>query len=195
MASVSLTSGVLVVHPSLPVHSVAELIAHAKANPGKLAVASAGVGSAPHVYWQLFKSLTGVDVLHVPYRGGGPAMTEVLGGQVPVYFATIPGSIGYIRAGRLRALAVTTTTRSEALPDVPAVAETVPGYEASGWQGIVAPKNTPSGVVQKLNEEINAALADPKSGSGLPSSAPPRFPTRQTHSAGSSPSTPTNGAR
>jgi tripartite-type tricarboxylate transporter receptor subunit TctC len=161
VASLTLTSGVLVVHPSLPVRSVSELIAYQKANPG-MAVASAGVGSAPHVYWQLFKSMTGVDTLHVPYRGGGPAMNDLLGGQVLVYFATLPASIGHIRAGRLRALGVTTTTRSEVLPDVPAVSEFVPGYEASGWQGIVAPKNTPPAIVGKLNQEINAALADPK---------------------------------
>jgi tripartite-type tricarboxylate transporter receptor subunit TctC len=161
VASVTLTSGVLVVHPSLPVKSVNELIAYVKANPG-LPVASAGVGSAPHVYWQLFKSMTGIETLHVPYRGGGPAMNDLLGGQVLVYFATIPSTIGHIRAGRLRALAVTTPTRSEALPDIPTVSEFVPGYEASGWQGIVAPKNTPAGIVKRLNEAINAALADAK---------------------------------
>ena len=161
VASVTLTSGVLVVHPSLPVKSVSELIAHLKANPGQ-PVASAGVGSAPHVYWQLFKSMTGVDTLHVPYRGGGPAMNDLLGGQVLIYFATLPASIGHIRAGRLRALAVTTAARSDALPDIPTVSEFVPGYEASGWQGVVAPRNTPAGIVKKLNEEVNAALADAK---------------------------------
>jgi tripartite-type tricarboxylate transporter receptor subunit TctC len=161
VASVTLTSGVLVVHPSLPVKSVGELIGHLKAHPG-LAVGSAGIGSAPHVYWQLFQSMSGVDTLHVPYRGGGPAMNDLLGGQILIYFATIPSSIGHIRAGRLRALAVTTATRSEALPDIPTVGEFVPGYEASGWQGVVAPRNTPSGIVKRLNEEINAALADPR---------------------------------
>lgn len=162
VASVSLTSGVLVVHPSLPVKSVPELIAYAKAYPGKLTVASAGIGSAPHVYWQLFKSMADVDVLHVPYRGGGPAMTDLLAGQVLVYFATLPASIGYIRAGRLRALAVTTMARSHVLPEVPTVGESVPGYEASGWQGVVAPKNTPAEIVNKVNAEIRTGLADGK---------------------------------
>jgi len=162
VASVSRTAGILVVHPSLPVNSVAELIALAKASPGQLTIASAGIGSAPHVYWQLFKSMTGIDMLHVPYRGGGPALTDVLAGQVQVYFATITGSVSYVKAGRLRALAVTTYKRSPTLPEVPTVGEFVPGYEASGWQGVVGPKGIPADIVARLNTEINAALADPR---------------------------------
>ena len=162
IASVSRTAGVLVVHPSVSAKSVPELIAYAKANPGKLAVASAGIGSAPHVFWQLFKSMTDVNILHVPYRGGGPALTDILGGQVQVYFGTTSSTIEYVRTGKLRALAVTTATRVDALPDLPTVGEFVPGYEASGWQGVVAPKSTPAEIVDKLNREINAALADAK---------------------------------
>ncbi len=162
VASVSRTAGVLVVHPSIAAKSLPELIAYAKANPGKLTVASAGIGSAPHVFWQLFKSMADVNMLHIPYRGGGPALTDVLGGQVQVYFATITSSIEYVRTGRLRALAVTTSTRAEVFPDIPTVSEFVPGYEASGWQGVVAPKSTPAEIVDKLNREINAALVDAK---------------------------------
>jgi len=160
VGSVSLTSGIVVVHPSVAARSLSELIAYAKANPGKLFVGSAGIGSAPHVYWQLFKSLTGVDMLHVPYRGGGPALTELLGGQIHVYFGTLPSTIGHVRSGRLRALAVTTAARAGVLPEIPAIGEFVPGYEASGWQGIVAPRGTPAEIVARLNQEINAGLAD-----------------------------------
>jgi tripartite-type tricarboxylate transporter receptor subunit TctC len=162
VASVSRTAGVLVVHPSVSAKSVPDLIAYAKTNPGKLTVASAGIGSAPHVYWQLFKSMTSVDMVHVPYRGGGPGLADLLAGQVQVYFATLTSSIEYVRAGKLRALAVTGATRAEVLPEIPTISEFVPGYEATGWQGIVAPKDTPSGIVDKLNKEINAALADIK---------------------------------
>jgi len=151
---------VLVVHPSLPANSVPELIANARSNPGKISVASAGIGSAPHMYWELFRNLSGVDMLHVPYRGGGPAVTDLLGGQVQAYFGTTASSIEYIRAGKLRALAVTTATRLAALPDVPALAEFLPTYAASIFVGIVAPRDTPADIVGKLNEEINRALAD-----------------------------------
>ena len=125
-------------------------------------MASAGNGTTPHVAGELFKMMTGVNMVHVPYRGAAPALTDLLGGQVQVMFATVPSSIEYIRAGKLRALAVTTATRSEALPDVPTVGDFVPGYEASAWYGIGAPKNTPAEIIEKLNKEINAALADPK---------------------------------
>jgi tripartite-type tricarboxylate transporter receptor subunit TctC len=151
VASISLTMGIMVAHPAIPVKSVPELIAYAKTNPGKITVASAGVGSAPHIYWELFRTTTGVEMLHVPYRGGGPALTDLLAGQVQVMFPTLGSSIGYVKSGKLRGLAVTGATRSEALPDIPRVGEFVPGYEASGWQGIGAPKNTPTEVVDKLN--------------------------------------------
>ena len=153
---------VMVVNPSVPAKTVPEFIAYAKANPGKINMASAGNGTAPHVAGELFKMMTGVDMVHVPYRGAAPALTDLLGGQVQVMFAAMPASIEYIRAGKLRALAVTTATRSEALPDIPTVGEFVPGYEASAWFGIGAPKNTPAEIIDKLNKEINAGLADPK---------------------------------
>jgi tripartite-type tricarboxylate transporter receptor subunit TctC len=152
--------GVLVVHPSVPARTVSELIAYAKDNPGKITVASAGVGSAPHVYWEMFRTMSGVDMLHVPYRGGGPALTDMLGGQVQVYFATMAASIEYIRSGKLRPLATTGRSRSAALPDIPALAESLPGYEASIYVGIVAPRSTPAAIVDKLNHEINLGLAD-----------------------------------
>jgi tripartite-type tricarboxylate transporter receptor subunit TctC len=153
---------VMVVHPSMPAKTVPEFIAYAKANPGKINMASAGNGSPPHVAGELFKMMAGVKLIHVPYRGGGTALPDLLAGQVQVYFATTVASIGYIRAGKLRPLAVTTATRSDALPDVPTVSEFVPGYETSFWYGIGAPKKTPIEIVDKLNSEINAALADPK---------------------------------
>jgi len=153
---------VLVVHPSVPAKSVAEFIAYAKANPGKISMGSGGIGSGPHVAGELFKMMAGVDMVHVPYRGGGPAFLDLLAGQVQVYFAPTVTSIEYIKAGRLRALAVTGATRLDALPDIPTVAEFVPGYEASGWYGVGAPKATPAEIVEKLNKEINAALGDPK---------------------------------
>jgi tripartite-type tricarboxylate transporter receptor subunit TctC len=160
VASVSRGMGVLVVHPSVPARSVPELIAYAKANPSKLTVASSGVGSAPHMFWELFRSTTGVDMLHVPYRGGGPALTDLLGGQVQVYFSTFISALQYIRDGKLRALAVTGSTRADVLPDIPIVGEFVPGYEATGWLGVGAPKNTPAEIVDKLHNEINGGLAD-----------------------------------
>jgi tripartite-type tricarboxylate transporter receptor subunit TctC len=153
--------GVLVVRPSVPTTSVAELIAYAKDNPGKVAMASAGVGSAPHMYWELFRSLTGINMLHVPYRGGGPALVDLLGGQVQAYFGTSASSIEYIRTGRLRALAVTTAARAAALPDVPAMAEYLPAYEASIYVGVAAPRGTPGDIVDTLNQNINLALTDP----------------------------------
>jgi tripartite-type tricarboxylate transporter receptor subunit TctC len=153
---------VMVVHPSFSAKTVPEFIAYAKANPRKLNMASGGTGTGTHIAGELFKMMAGVDLVHVPYRGGGPALTDLLGGQMQVYFPTAVASIGYIRAGRLRALAVTAATRSDALPDIPTVGEFVPGYEASFWSGIGAPKNTPSEIIDKLNKEINAGLADPK---------------------------------
>jgi tripartite-type tricarboxylate transporter receptor subunit TctC len=152
----------MVVNASVPVKTVPEFIAYAKANPGKLGMASGGVGSGPHVAGEMFKMMAGVNLVHVPYRGGGPALTDLLGGQVQVMFPGTVSSIEYIKAGRLRALAVTTATRWDALPDIPTVGEFVPGYEASAWWGIGAPRNTPVEVIDKLNREINAGLADPK---------------------------------
>jgi tripartite-type tricarboxylate transporter receptor subunit TctC len=150
---------VMEVHPSLPVKSVAEFIAYAKANPGKINFATGGEGSPQHVAAELFKMMAGVDMVHVPYSGN--PLPDVLSGQVPTYFGPIPASVGYIRAGKLRALAVTGAGRSPVLPDVPAVAEFVPGYEASSWYGIGAPKDTPPALIEKLNTEINAAFGDP----------------------------------
>jgi tripartite-type tricarboxylate transporter receptor subunit TctC len=153
---------VMVVNLSVPAKTVPEFIAYTKANPGKVNFASGGNGSPAHVPGELFKMMTGVNMIHVPYRGGAPALTDLLGGQVQMMFATMASSIEYIRAGKLRALAVTTATRSEALPDLPTVADFVPGYEASVWIGIGAPRSTPLEIVDRLNKEINAALADPK---------------------------------
>src|SRR5499427_2570502 len=145
----------MVVNASVPAKTVPEFIAYAKANPGKLGMASGGVGSGPHVAGEMFKMMAGVNLVHVPYRGGGPALTDLLGGQVQVMFPGTVSSIEYIKTGRLRALAVTTTRRSEALPDIPTVAEFVPGYEASSWFGIGAPKNTQAEIVDKLNNEVH----------------------------------------
>jgi tripartite-type tricarboxylate transporter receptor subunit TctC len=153
---------VMEVTPSFPAKSVAEFIAYAEANPGKVNFASGGNGSSLHVAGELFKMMTGVNMVHVPYRGGGPALTDLIGGQVQVMFSNLPESIGYIRAGSLRALAVTTATRSPALPDLPTVGDVVPGYEASGIGGVGVPRSTPAEIVDKLNTGINAALADPK---------------------------------
>jgi tripartite-type tricarboxylate transporter receptor subunit TctC len=153
---------VLEVHPSVPAKTVAEFIAYTKANPGKISYASAGNGTSAHLAAELFKAMTGVDLLHVPYRGSAPALTDLLAGQVQVMFDSMPSSIEHIRAGKLRALAVTAATRSEALPDVPAVADTVPGYDTYGWFGVAAPKETPRPIVERLNREINAGLADAK---------------------------------
>jgi tripartite-type tricarboxylate transporter receptor subunit TctC len=153
---------IILVYPSVPAKTIPEFIAYAKANPGKISMASGGIGTPGHLSGELFKMMTGVNLVHVPYRGSAPALTDLLGGQVQVYFPGMTGSIEYIRSGKLRALAVTTATRSEALPDLPTVGEFVPGFEASQWYGVGAPKNTPAEIVDKLNKEINAALADPK---------------------------------
>jgi tripartite-type tricarboxylate transporter receptor subunit TctC len=162
VASIMLAMNVLVVHPAFSVQSVPELIAAAKANPDAMTVASSGLGSTPHVFWELFRSMTGARMLHVPYRGGAPALTDLLGQQVQVYFSTIADAIEHIKAGRLRALAVTGATRTQALPDVPIIGEFVPGYEAIGWLGVVAPKDTPAAIIEMLNKAINAGLADAK---------------------------------
>jgi tripartite-type tricarboxylate transporter receptor subunit TctC len=153
---------IMAVHPSVPVKTVAEFIAYAKANPGKINMGSGGIGTTLHVSGELFEMMTGVDMLHVPYRGAGPMLTDLLGGQVQVGFDPMPSSIGYVKAGQLRPLAVTTATRSEALPELPTVGDFVAGYEASTWYGVGAPKNTPAEIIEKLNKEINAGLADPK---------------------------------
>jgi tripartite-type tricarboxylate transporter receptor subunit TctC len=153
---------VMAVNPTVPAKTVPEFIAYAKANPGKISMASVGVGSGIHMAGELFKVMAGVNMVHVPYRGAAPALTDLFAGQVQVMFVSIGTSIEYIKTGRLRALAVTTATRSDALPDVPTVGESVPGFEANTWQGIGAPKNTPAEIIDKLNREINAGLADPK---------------------------------
>jgi tripartite-type tricarboxylate transporter receptor subunit TctC len=162
VAGITSTPDLMVVHPSVPAKTVAEFIAYAKAHPGKLNMASAGNGSSGHVCGELFKMMAGVNLVHVPYRGNGPALTDILGGQVQVMFPSAPSAIEYVRAGTLRRLAVTTANRSPAFPDVPALDETVPGYEALQWYGMVGPRNTPAQIVDKLNAEINEALADPK---------------------------------
>ena len=153
---------VMVLNPSVPAKTVPEFIAYAKANPSRISFGSAGIGGSNHLVGELFKIMAGVDMVHVPYRGIALALNDLLGGQVQVTFASMPSSIAYIRAGKLRALAVTTATRSEVLPDVPTVGEFVPGYEASSWYGLGAPKATPAEIVDKLNTEVNTALADPK---------------------------------
>jgi tripartite-type tricarboxylate transporter receptor subunit TctC len=152
---------VMLVHPSFPANTVPEFIAYAKAHPGTINMASAGSGSSPRLAGELFKLMTGVDLVHVPYRGGAPALSDLIAGQVQVMFSNLPAA-EYIRAGKLRALAVTTTARSDDLPDVPAVSEFVPGYEASAWYGLGAPRGTPADIIEKLNGETNAALADPR---------------------------------
>jgi tripartite-type tricarboxylate transporter receptor subunit TctC len=152
---------VMEVNLSIPAKTVPEFIAYAKANPGKINFASGGSGTSIHLSGELFKMKTGINMQHVPYRGNGPALTDLLGGQVQIMFDTMPAAIGYVRAGKLRALAVTTATRSEVLPDIPTVGEYVPGYEASSLYGVAAPRNTPAEIVDKLNREINAALNDP----------------------------------
>jgi tripartite-type tricarboxylate transporter receptor subunit TctC len=162
VAGVIRVPNVMEVTPSMPVTTVPEFIAYAKANPGKVNMASGGNGTSVHVAGELFKMMTGVDMVHVPYRGVGLAYPDLLAGHVQIMFDTTPGSIEYIRAGKLRPLALTTVTRSEALPDVPIVADFVPGYEASAFFGIGAPRNTPGEIVETLNKEINAGLADPK---------------------------------
>jgi tripartite-type tricarboxylate transporter receptor subunit TctC len=156
VASIISAPYVMAVNPTVPAKTVPEFIAYAKANPGKLSMASVGIGSGTHLAGELFKIMAGVDMVHVPYRGAGLALTDLLGGQVQVMFPSTVSSIGYISAGRLRALAVTTATRSDALPDVPTLGETLPEFEASAWFGVGAPKATPTEIVEKLNKEINA---------------------------------------
>jgi tripartite-type tricarboxylate transporter receptor subunit TctC len=161
VASIGRVPNVMAVHPSFPAETLPAFIAYAKANPGKINIASAGNGSPSQLAGALFKMMAGVDLVDVPYRGAAPALTDLLGGRVQVYFGTTPSSIAYIRAGKLRALGVSTQTRSDALPDIPAVGDFVPGYEASTWYGIGAPKATPAEIVDQLNQAINAGLADP----------------------------------
>ena len=155
-------TNVMEVNPAVPARTVPEFIAYAKANPGKINMASGGAGTSVHMSGELFKMMTGVNMVHVPYRGAAPAVMDLIAGQVQIVFDNLPGSIEHIRAGKLRALAVTTATRSEALPDLPVVADFVPGFEASAWFGMGVPKGTPAEIVDKLNKEVNAALADPK---------------------------------
>ena len=178
VAGIQTTPGVVVVNPSFQAKSIPELIAYAKVNPGKVNMASGGNGSVNHVYGELFKMMAGVNMLHVPYRGGGPALTDLISGVVHVSFSPVPASIEYIKTGKLRALAVTTATRVEVLPETPTIADFLPGYAANGWQGISAPRNTPADIVDRLNREINAGLADARvrariadlGGTGLPGS-------------------------
>ena len=162
VASISRLPQVLLLHPSLPPNTIPELIAYAKANPGKISFASSGVGTGLHLSGERFKMMTGVNMVHVPYRGSGPALTDLLGGQVQMMFVDLPSSIEYVRTGKLRALAVTTATRSPALPGIPTVGDFMPGFEASVWHGIGVPKSAPSEIVDKLSKEINAGLAHPK---------------------------------
>jgi tripartite-type tricarboxylate transporter receptor subunit TctC len=176
-ASLSRAGGVLEVHPSVPVKTVAELIAYAKANPGKLNMGTGGPGSGPHLYGELFMMMTGTQFIPVHYHGTGPAIPDLLSGRLQVMFDLVTSSIGYIKNGKLRALGVTTAQPYAALPGVPPIGQSVPGYEASGWQGIGAPANTPSEILDKLHGEINAALADPKFTVRLDELGAPSFPT------------------
>jgi tripartite-type tricarboxylate transporter receptor subunit TctC len=162
IASIARSPSVMLVNPSIPAKTVPEFIAYAKANPGKINMASQGNGTSGHLAGELFKMTAGIDMVHVPFRGAAPALTDLLGGQVQLMFGSVPSSIEYIRAGKLRALAVTTATRSEVLPNIPTVADFVPGYDVSDWAGVGAPKNTPAEIIDKLNREINAGLADAK---------------------------------
>jgi tripartite-type tricarboxylate transporter receptor subunit TctC len=161
VAGISHEPNVMVVHPSVAAYTVPEFVAYAKANPGTINYASAGIGTSQNMAGELFKMMAGINMVHVPHRGSAPALTSVLGGQVQVMFASMPSSIGYVRAGQLRALAVTTATRSDTLPNLPTVGEFLPGFEASPFYGMGAPKNTPPAIVERLNNEINAGLADP----------------------------------
>jgi tripartite-type tricarboxylate transporter receptor subunit TctC len=161
VGAISRAPNVMVIHPSVPANTVPEFIAYAKANPGKINMASSGVGTSLHLSGELFKLMTGINMEHVPYRGSAPMLTDLIAGQVQIAFDNLQPSVPHIRAGTLRALAVTTAGRSEALPELPTVADFVPGYEASTWNGVCAPKNTPTEIVDRLNREINAGLADP----------------------------------
>jgi tripartite-type tricarboxylate transporter receptor subunit TctC len=162
IAGIITVPATIVLHPSVPAKTVPEFIAYAKANPGKISMASSGIGGASHLAGELFKMMTGVNLVHIPYRGNGPALTDLLGGQVQVMFVSTSSSIEYIRSGKLRALAVTTATRFPTLSEIPTVDDFVPGYEASSWYGVGAPRGTPAAVIAKLNQEINAALSDPR---------------------------------
>jgi tripartite-type tricarboxylate transporter receptor subunit TctC len=162
VASIAVVPGVMEVNPLFPARTVPEFVAYAKANPGKISMATAGSGSGPHIFGELFKMMAGVDLVPVPYRGSGPALPDLIGGQVQVMFDPLVSSIEFIRAGKLRALAVTTSGRSEALPNIPPMRDFLPGYEASGWFGVGVPSKTPGELIDKLNKEINAFLADPK---------------------------------
>jgi len=162
VASIARSPSVMLVNPSFPAKTVPEFIAYAKANPGKINMASQGNGTSGHLAGELFKMTAAIEMVHVPFRGAAPALTDLLGGQVQLMFGSVPSSIEYIRAGKLRALAVTTATRSEVLPDIPTAADFVPGYDVSDWMGVGAPKNTPAEIIDKLNREINAGLADAK---------------------------------
>jgi tripartite-type tricarboxylate transporter receptor subunit TctC len=161
VAAISRAPNVMVVHPSVPANTVPEFIAYAKANPGKINMSSSGIGTSIHMSGELFKVMTGVNMQHVPYRGSAPMLTDLLAGQVQVAFDNLQPSMPHIKAGKLRGLAVTTSTRSQAVPELPTIADFVPGYEASTWNGVCAPKNTPAEIVDRLNKEINAGLADP----------------------------------
>jgi tripartite-type tricarboxylate transporter receptor subunit TctC len=162
VASMTLAPQILMANPSLPAKNFAELIAYAKANPGKISIASAGNGAISHLSGELLKMMTGIDLVHVPYRGAGPALTDLLAGHVQLAFVGMAGAIEYLRTGKLRGLGVSTTARSDAMPDIPAIAEFVPGYEAISFFGLGAPKGTPAEIVDKLNREVNVALEDPK---------------------------------
>jgi tripartite-type tricarboxylate transporter receptor subunit TctC len=177
VASMSRAGGVLEVNPSMPANSVAEFIAYAKANPGKLNMGTGGPGSGPHMYGSLFEMMTGVQLVPVHYHGTGPAVPDLLSGRLQVMFDLVTSSIGYIKTGKLRALGVTTAGRYEALPDVPPIGEFVPGYEASGWQGLGAPAKTPLEILDKLHGEVNAALADPAFKARLADLGAPAFAT------------------
>jgi tripartite-type tricarboxylate transporter receptor subunit TctC len=161
VASISYEPNIMVVNPSVPAKTIPEFIAYAKANPGKIDFASAGIGSSQHMSGEMFKMMAGIEMTHVPFRGTAPALTGLLGGQVQVMFASMPAALEYVRAGKLRALGVTVAKRSDVLPDVPSISEFLPGFDASVYYGIVAPRNTPSAIVDRLNKEINAGLADP----------------------------------
>jgi len=161
VAGIALQPGVMLVNPSFPAKNVHDFIAYAKANPGKINFASSGIGSANHVFGEMFKMMAGINIVHVPYRGTGPALTDLLGGQVQLHFGSLLASIEYVKAGRLRALAVTGATRLEVLPGIPTLSEFVPGAEMSDWYGVFAPRNTPSEIVNQLNKDVNAVLADP----------------------------------
>jgi tripartite-type tricarboxylate transporter receptor subunit TctC len=162
VAGLARVPNALLVHPAVPARSVPEFIAYAKTNAGKVNMASSGAGTTPHLAGELFKAMAGIDLTHVPYKGSAPAVTDLVGGQVQVWFGDLPTGLPHIRSGAIRALAVTTAARSDVLPDLPPIADTVPGFEASAWFGFVVPKGTPAEIVDKLNREINAALADPK---------------------------------